>query len=293
VNCDDQQDLIVLYAAGALEDSEQQELRQHLASGCAVCAGRLAEAEALLANMPLALPAQMAPIGAREKLLIGLSERMSPADQVEPARSVSARSVPARKPARLMRFAPWLAAAATLLAGSWLGATTYSLSLSVKAQSQEITDLRKYLVERKEQNRALQAEVAQLRQRVQQAENGSPESSENPTDLPELMVVELRGTNSQPAAAGRVVWDHANSVWILYANRLKPTAADQAYQLWFVTTEGKQLSIGTFQREANGTAMLQAVLPEQAMTLDHTAVTLEPVGGSPQPTGKIQLWGGR
>jgi len=55
VTCDERRDSIFLYAAGQLEPTEVEALRAHLSSGCAICAGRLAEAEAMIAQMGLAL----------------------------------------------------------------------------------------------------------------------------------------------------------------------------------------------------------------------------------------------
>ncbi|HEY7087828.1 MAG TPA: anti-sigma factor [Tepidisphaeraceae bacterium] len=69
MTCEDRRDLIFLYAADALDDGEQQELRQHLASGCATCAATLEQAEATIAQIPLALDPVSPPQQARERLM--------------------------------------------------------------------------------------------------------------------------------------------------------------------------------------------------------------------------------
>jgi anti-sigma-K factor RskA len=62
VTCDEANDLIALYAAGALSQDEAAELRAHLATGCPRCAGALAEAEATAAHLSLSLaPAKASP----------------------------------------------------------------------------------------------------------------------------------------------------------------------------------------------------------------------------------------
>ena len=55
MTCNERRDSIFLFAAGQLEPAEAEELRLHLATGCPTCAGALAEAEATLAQMALAI----------------------------------------------------------------------------------------------------------------------------------------------------------------------------------------------------------------------------------------------
>jgi anti-sigma-K factor RskA len=55
LNCDERRDSILLYAAGALDAADVAELQTHLATGCPACAGEFAEAQAMLARLPLAL----------------------------------------------------------------------------------------------------------------------------------------------------------------------------------------------------------------------------------------------
>ncbi len=56
MTCEEANDLIALYAAGALSGDEAAELGAHLASGCPRCAGAVAEAQATLAHVALSLP---------------------------------------------------------------------------------------------------------------------------------------------------------------------------------------------------------------------------------------------
>ncbi len=69
MTCEERKDLILEYAAGALSPAEHDELRAHLVSGCPSCAGALAEAEATLAHLPLALPGDAPPKSARDRLM--------------------------------------------------------------------------------------------------------------------------------------------------------------------------------------------------------------------------------
>jgi hypothetical protein len=69
VKCEARRDNILLYAADALDASERDELRSHLATGCPRCSGALAEAQAVLALLPGALAATAPPPGARDRLM--------------------------------------------------------------------------------------------------------------------------------------------------------------------------------------------------------------------------------
>jgi anti-sigma-K factor RskA len=69
MTCDERKDLILLYAADALDEAEQQDLRSHLRSGCARCAQVLAESEDTLARLPEALPPVEPPPDALNRLM--------------------------------------------------------------------------------------------------------------------------------------------------------------------------------------------------------------------------------
>jgi anti-sigma-K factor RskA len=69
VDCIERQDLILLEAAGALDEPQAEELRRHLATGCPQCAGYRAQAEAVLAMLPLSLSPVDPPAGLKEKIL--------------------------------------------------------------------------------------------------------------------------------------------------------------------------------------------------------------------------------
>ena len=65
--------------------------------------------------------------------------------------------------------------------------------------------------------------------------------------------------------------------------------AGMDYQLWYVTKDAK-LSAAVFRPNAQGRYELRLALPAGVPEkLAATAVTLEPGGGSPQPTGRFYL----
>jgi hypothetical protein len=92
-----------------------------------------------------------------------------------------------------------------------------------------------------------------------------------------------------PEANAKVVWDTKANQWVIYIFNLPPPPSDKQYQLWYVTKNAK-ISAWVFSTDEEGRSVLKLTLPSEALAgLAATAVTLEPKGGSPQPTGKFYL----
>jgi anti-sigma-K factor RskA len=86
-----------------------------------------------------------------------------------------------------------------------------------------------------------------------------------------------------------VLWDTRTQTWKVYVHNLPPPPTDKDYQLWYVTKEAK-INAAVFRTNEKGSRELSLSLPPEALRgLAATAVTLEPKGGSPQPTGKFYL----
>lgn len=69
MQCEDRNDLWMLYAAGQLDPAEQETLRHHLLTGCPRCAGAFAEAEATVAQLALAFVPVPPPLGGFDRVL--------------------------------------------------------------------------------------------------------------------------------------------------------------------------------------------------------------------------------
>src|SRR5947209_1955371 len=84
MTCEERQDLIPLYAMGALEPAEAEAVRRHLAGGCPACQGALAEAKALGGQLAMSLEPVAPPPRVRENLLRRVREQISPPAQPAP-----------------------------------------------------------------------------------------------------------------------------------------------------------------------------------------------------------------
>lgn len=99
------------------------------------------------------------------------------------------------------------------------------------------------------------------------------------------MAAESRRANSRGILY--VAPDHQH--WYLTIEDLMPCRQGRSYQLWFVPAEGEPVSAGTFD-VGDG---VRVELSSDSMPAATRAiiVTMEPVGGSPQPTGPAVLHG--
>lgn len=94
----------------------------------------------------------------------------------------------------------------------------------------------------------------------------------------------------QASPRALMFWDQAANRWTFIANSLPRPGTGRTYQLWLVTGAAK-ISAGTFSVTAAGDAVVQATYALDRNALQAVAVTEEPAGGVPAPTGPIVLVG--
>jgi anti-sigma-K factor RskA len=236
---------MLLYVTDALDASEQAEVRAHLATGCPACAGALAEAQAVVAHVPMALDRIEPPTSVKQKLMERIDRSESapipvtrtPGQSAAPPRISSARS-------SISRTILTSAIAASI------GALIVAATLWWPAQK-----------------------------KVNLVEN------EN------VKLVAMAGADLQPKASGKIFWDKQKNDWHVYVFDLKPPAPGQEYELWFITPGQKKIPAGTFMVDASGKASLVVKVPADIGPIALAAVTNEPLGGLPQPSGQVQLLG--
>ena len=106
---------------------------------------------------------------------------------------------------------------------------------------------------------------------------------------PDVKVVPLMNQSaSQPV--GRMMWNRASNDWIMVTYNLRPPKPGMTYQVWLVTADAK-ISAGTFKPDATGKTMMHARYALDRNALRSVAVTEEPEGGMPAPTGPMVIAG--
>jgi hypothetical protein len=106
---------------------------------------------------------------------------------------------------------------------------------------------------------------------------------------PDVKIVTLAKQNATEPMA-KMYWDRATNDWTIVTYNLPQPSAGKTYQVWLVTDDAK-ISAGTFSPDERGHAMMRAKYPLDRNALRAVAVTEEPMGGMPAPTGPMVILG--
>lgn len=105
--------------------------------------------------------------------------------------------------------------------------------------------------------------------------------------IPDVKAVSLTGSDVAKDAAGFILFDErARKAW-LYSVNLPECPRGMTYQVWAI--KDKPVSLGTFHMNSGETAHLLVKHVPGFMEAKQFAVSLEPLGGRPRPTGAIYL----
>jgi len=106
---------------------------------------------------------------------------------------------------------------------------------------------------------------------------------------PETRIVALGGLPPSPVARA-LMWWHRESGGFLVVHGLPEAPRGKAYQLWMIAG-GKPVSAGVFGVDPRGSGTLRVKPARGVATVEMFAVTLEPAGGLPRPSGAMYLAG--
>ena len=104
---------------------------------------------------------------------------------------------------------------------------------------------------------------------------------------PNVRVLSMTGSEMAKTASAFLLYDAASKRAWLYAVNLPECVNGAVYQLWAIDQRTK--SVGTFHMDAGETAHLLVSHVPDFEQVKKFAVSLEPPGGRPQPTGPIYL----
>jgi anti-sigma-K factor RskA len=246
-----------LYALGALDGDEKVAFETHLAS-CADCAQKLGEAMGRMSMLAFTAPATLPSPGVKERLMRQVATSPRAGRSVERVAPEHSEGIFARWWGLLVPVASAFALATVLL---WF------------------------------HNDQLERRMAELRGTIEEQQNKLAQAR----DLAELMsardtlVVSLAVQKNQPEGTARVIYNSRRGM-LVYNGHLAPTTSDKSYQLWLVPMTGAPISAGVFNPTAGEMNSMVAKVPA-GTAVKAFAVTLEPAGGMPAPTGPMILVG--
>jgi len=246
------EELVALAALGIPLGSEAAEYERLLAEGCAECDRLLPELRLAAAALASTAPPRRPSASLKESLFASLGPARRPVSRPSPA-------------------AGWVFAAAAAA----LFVVVALDDARLRRQREELRSERAQLSESLEASRS---ELARrdLRARVFESED--------------VRLLFLGGQGPQPGARAKVFWSEKAKRGIVVAGNLEPLPPDRQYQLW-VFVDGKPVDAGVFDADPAGRALFESKDLAAIKTAQNFAVTVEPRGGLPQPSGPIVLLG--
>lgn len=263
---DEAKELIPLYALGALDPLTKADFEQEMDHFPPELRDEIVECRAVVSMLPLSLDAPEVSSGVRNRLLKEIGRRPQPLATASPS-VLPFKSSDRSAPRPLTDWARWGLLAAsivlTVLTG-WLWGENRMLEAESDAMARRATALDEQLARQ-------QAEFDQV---VEQT----------------TRLVSLAGQPASPDSQARLLWDTERNIWVIYVFGLPPASTEHDYQLWYITRDQRKISAQVFRPNEHGRSELKVDLPgEIASDLIAAAVTLEPRGGSSQPTGQMYL----
>ena len=176
-----------------------------------------------------------------------------------------------------------------------LSAVQHEASEQAKALEELRSELQKQTneaAENKEHLAQREAELEEARAQLNHRNGGRPLAT--PQDelatllrSPNIKAVSLTGSDMAKQGVGFLLYDpRTQNAW-LYSVNLPECPAGTTYQLWAVYD--KPMSVGTFRMNAGETTHLLVKKVPGFTDAKTFAVSLEPSGGRPQPTGPMYL----
>jgi hypothetical protein len=240
------------YVLGALTPAERQAFEAHLAV-CSECAAEVRSMTPVIAALAhLASPAAPAP-EVRHGLLAAVKPRSRP---------------------QVSRLALVASVALAIALGGYAGQLRARVS-TLESRLREATT-------RAEASERL---VADARRTAFEAQ-----STVAVLAAPDLARIDLAGQPAAPGASARAFWSRSRGL-VFTASNLPPPPPGRAYQLWVLTAQPAPISAGMLKPDGSGRVNALFATPPDLPTPVAMAVTLEPEGGVPAPTGDKYLVG--
>ena len=261
-----QLELCIPYVFGRLNPGNRKQFESHLATGCDQCKRELAGLYEATGLLPLLLRQETPPAGLRQRVLARISKKKTEPARVERSAVQQGKKVesPSPRPER-----PWYLYASLILGALLIVALVIFVNELVgttSTQEKQIADLRSDLLQKQETLGVLLAE--------------------------KMEALPLTGVSPGSSAYGKILWDPSKRNAVLQVANLPVQPEGSQYQLWMLTQK-KYITVGLFDvvREKDNALKTMTLPVGDKQEIEGFTITVEPKGGSGQPTGTVQLRG--
>lgn len=258
------------WALGALPEAEARRVEAHLAE-CPACQAEAGAAGAVAVGLARSAPHHEPSPAVRAKLMAVVEAGAS-------SRHADARPLVVRERPSLAARTGWLVAAAALLLSAYLTWDGLRLRDLVATLSSQLAEAKALVA-------ASETRIATLQSA---AERGT--SAMAVLTAPDLARIDLAGQPDAPEARARAFWSRERGM-VFSASKLPPPPPGKTYQVWVLTADPAPLSAGLIEPDPQGRVDVVFATPPDIPQPKAVAVTLEPSGGVPAPTGAKYLVG--
>jgi anti-sigma-K factor RskA len=252
------EELLPFYALDALTEEERELVEKYLAEH--------PEARQQVEEMEKAtsaLPYGVAPVEPSQRARQALMARVTSDARARAPSSAQTRREPSRRVNPFENFLRMLSFAAAAIAIIW----AVVLNVQVARLQNEVSSLNERLVA---QSESIDQIIANLPQ----------------TNQADVITVSLKGTQVQPQAQGQLIVDPASQSAVLIISDLPPLEPGKTYQVWLIDG-GAPVSAGLLSVDENGQGVFIISSEDAIGSFNSLGISIEPEGGSEQPTGDI------
>lgn len=260
-------DLAPEFVLGTLDEVSQARVTSHL-SACPQCRAEVAAVSQTFDALGRSVDEAVPPAGLRDRIVRVSAELPQASAATTTAPSRSARGVDV-----------WLRLAAAVIVGvalwQWNAARQEVATLQARVAELQV-DAQELLVAR--------ASLAQLEAQVRAMTHQAQVLRAS-----DMLSYTLDAHDPARGAHARAYVSHKNGM-VFTADGLPQVPTGKVYQLWIIV-DAKPISVGVFTPDATGNVYAVMDTPSISVMPTRVAVTLEPAGGLPQPSGTVYLDG--
>jgi anti-sigma-K factor RskA len=246
------EELIPIYALGALDGEELREVEEHLKTGCTACETMLREEENMVSLFPYSVHTPTPSPRVKRRLFERIKKKNRIAE--EPYRPGFWEGL----------WPVWLTVGGVGALALIMFLFVSNLSLRHRINGLEIE------MSRINEQTAREREIAVF------------------LENPDVSVVNLVGLKPGLKSRGRMLWDRRQNKALFYGIDLPLVPPGKTYQLWAIA-DSTPISMGIFKVDESGDTVMR--MESVPASVQRFAVTLEPDGGVPLPTGEMYLAG--